>query len=122
MSSETPFIISVPDSQLALLHEKLSLAQYPDEIDPQPGAEWKYGPPLSDIRRLVTRWEDGFDWRKVEAKLNEQLKGLQFTRDIELSEHGYTGTLNVHYVHKKSTAGAIPLLFVHGCECWTVAR
>ncbi|THV02305.1 alpha/beta-hydrolase [Dendrothele bispora CBS 962.96] len=37
----------------------------------------------------------------------------QFTRDIEVRD-GH-GTLNVHYMHKRSEVdGAVPLLFVHG--------
>jgi len=60
----------------------------------------------------VAYWKDGYDWRKHEAQLNDELP--QFTRDIEVE--GF-GLLNVHYVHKKSSvASAVPLLFVHGCK------
>ncbi|KAL0572613.1 hypothetical protein V5O48_009344 [Marasmius crinis-equi] len=106
MASE--FKISVSDDALEILKKKLELTRLPDEID---GAGWDYGAPLSDIRRLVERWKDGYDWRKHEKALNEELP--QFTRDIEVSD-GH-GILNVHYVYKKSKAeNAIPLLFVHG--------
>ncbi|KAF8890004.1 Alpha/Beta hydrolase protein [Gymnopilus junonius] len=105
--AETPFMIAVPDEKLDLLKQKLALTALPDEIE---DAGWDYGAPLADIRRLVSRWSDGYDWRKYEAQLNEELP--QFTRDIEVK--GF-GTLNVHYVHKKSeVVDAIPLLFVHG--------
>ncbi|EMD39697.1 hypothetical protein CERSUDRAFT_92190 [Gelatoporia subvermispora B] len=61
------------------------------------------------MKRLVERWKDGYDWRKAEAEINSF---PQFTRDIEVE--GF-GTLNIHYVHQKSTVkNAIPLLFVHG--------
>jgi len=31
---------------------------------------------------------------------------------------GGFGSLDIHFVHRKSEMkGAIPLLFVHGCEC-----
>ncbi|KAK1225922.1 hypothetical protein PQX77_011120 [Marasmius sp. AFHP31] len=116
MASE--FKISVPDSQISLLKQKLELTRLPDEID---DAGWDYGVPLADIKRLVarlrltrpisrTRWKNGYDWRKHEKQLNDEMP--QFTRDIEVD--GY-GTLNIHYVYKRSEAkGAIPLLFVHG--------
>ncbi|THU85245.1 alpha/beta-hydrolase [Dendrothele bispora CBS 962.96] len=105
---ETPFKISVPDTQLELLRKKLDLVTFPDELE---DSEWRYGAPLADIKRLVSRWQKGYDWRAEEAKLNEELP--QFTRDIEVSD-GH-GTLNVHYIHKRSEVeGAIPLLFVHG--------
>ncbi|KAL0569816.1 hypothetical protein V5O48_012149, partial [Marasmius crinis-equi] len=106
MASE--FEISIPDNALKLLQQKLELTRLPDEIDK---AGWDHGAPLSDIRRLVERWKNGYDWRKHEKALNKELP--QFTRDIEVS--GGHGVLNVHYVHKKSKAeNAIPLLFVHG--------
>ncbi|KAF8869402.1 Alpha/Beta hydrolase protein [Infundibulicybe gibba] len=109
MSSETPFKISVSDEQLATLHKKLELAIFPDELEGMSPAG-EYGSPLTDMRRLVAHWKDGYDWRKHEARLNEQLP--QFTRDIEVE--GF-GSLNIHYIHKKSeVANAIPLLFVHG--------
>ncbi|THU96132.1 alpha/beta-hydrolase [Dendrothele bispora CBS 962.96] len=107
-SVETPFRISVPDSQLDLLQKKLSLATFPDELE---NSGWRYGAPLADVKRLVTRWREGYDWRGEEAKLNEELP--QFTRDIEVS--GGHGKMNIHYVHKRSEVeNAIPLLFVHG--------
>ncbi|KAJ3575872.1 hypothetical protein NP233_g812 [Leucocoprinus birnbaumii] len=105
--SETPFKIAVTDQELELLKKKLELTRFPDEIE---NAGRDYGAPLQDIQRLVAYWKDGYDWRKYEAQLNEELP--QFTRDIEVE--GF-GTLNIHYIHKKSaTASAIPLLFVHG--------
>ncbi|KAI0079393.1 alpha/beta-hydrolase [Panus rudis PR-1116 ss-1] len=104
--SEQPFTLHVPDSALEFLQKKLELTRLPDEID---GAGWDYGVPLSDIKRLVARWKNGYDWRASEKAINEL---PQFTRDIEVEGHG---TLNIHYVHKKSEVeNAIPLLFVHG--------
>ena len=100
--------ISVPDESITLLHKRLELARLPDELD---GAGWDYGVPLADIKRLVSRWKDGYDWRKHEKELNDELP--QFTRDIEID--GF-GVLNIHYVHKISEVeNAIPLLFAHGC-------
>lgn len=109
MSTEKSFKITVPDEKLANLRAKLELATFPDELD---DAGWAYGTPLADVKRLVARWKEGYEWREHERKLNEELP--QFTRDIGVD--GF-GTLNVHYVHKKSeVVDAIPLLFVHGCE------
>ncbi|KAL1950116.1 hypothetical protein VTO73DRAFT_5239 [Trametes versicolor] len=105
-ATEAPFTLAVPDAELALLHKKLELVRLPDELD---GAGWDYGVPLADIRRLVARWQDDFDWRKAEAGINQL---PMFTRDIEVD--GF-GTLNIHYVHQKSEVkNSIPLLFVHG--------
>ncbi|KAJ7660055.1 Alpha/Beta hydrolase protein [Mycena rosella] len=105
--SEAPFNIFIPDDKLALLHKKLELTTFPDELA---DAGWEYGVPLADVRRLVERWTNGYNWREHEAALNAELP--QFTRDITVDGHG---SLNIHYVHKKSAvAEAIPLLFVHG--------
>ncbi|KAH8981170.1 Alpha/Beta hydrolase protein [Lactarius akahatsu] len=104
MGSEQPFKIAVSDDALALLKRKLDDTRLPDEVN---AAEWAYGAPLADIKRLANRWKDGYDWRTHERKLNAL---PMFTRTIEVD--GF-GELNVHYVHQKSTAkGAIPLLFV----------
>ncbi|KAA1474207.1 alpha/beta-hydrolase [Dentipellis sp. KUC8613] len=100
-SNENPFTISIPDDALALLHQKLALTRFPDELD---DADWEYGAPLADVKRL-----DGYDWRKAEAQLNTL---PMFTRGIPVD--GF-GELNMHYVHQKSAVErAIPLLFVHG--------
>ena len=109
MSKVQPFSISVPDEDIARLKAKLETTRFPDELE---GAEWLYGSPLADVKRLVERWKDGYDWRKHEAELNEALP--QFTVDIEVD--GFE-TLNIHFIHQKSTLEtAIPLLFVHGCK------
>ncbi|EEB86604.1 hypothetical protein MPER_16382, partial [Moniliophthora perniciosa FA553] len=59
-------------------------------------AGWNYGVPLGDMRRLVARWKDGFDWRAAETQLNDELP--QFTKNIKVKNHGL---LNIHYVHQK---------------------
>lgn len=108
--AESPFKIAVPDDKLDLLRRKLELATFPDELE---NADWKYGVPLADVKRLTERWKNGYDWRKHEKELNDELP--MFTRDVDVD--GF-GTLNIHYVHQKSTvANAIPLLFCHGCQC-----
>ena len=107
-STEESFKLAVPEADLDLLRQKLKLTRLPNELD---GSGWNYGAPLDDVKRLVAHWQDKFDWRKAEAKINEL---PMFTRDIDVE--GF-GTLNVHYVHQRSEVkNAIPLLFVHGCE------
>jgi hypothetical protein len=104
-----PYEILVPDRELDLLKQRLTLARLPDELD---GAAWEYGAPLADVKRLASRWRDGFDWRAQEAKINEALP--QFTSKVPVD--GF-GTLKIHFVHARSMVeDAIPLLFVHGCK------
>ena len=107
--TEIAFRIDVPQEAIGLLQQKLALSRLPDELEDVGDT---YGTPLSDVERLVGRWRNGYDWKKHEQALNDELP--QFTRYINVE--GY-GTLNVHYVHKKSDVGdATPLLFIHGCK------
>lgn len=109
MSIPQEFKISVPDDDIAFLKRRLELTRFPDELE---GSDWKYGVPLADMQRLVAHWKDGYDWRKHEKELNDELP--QFTVDIGVE--GFE-TLNIHFIHKRSeTANAVPLLFVHGCK------
>ena len=109
MASIEPYTISVPDSKLATLTQKLSTATFPDELD---DAGWDYGAPLADIKRLTEYWRDSYDWRAQEAAINSTLP--QYHTDIHVD--GF-GTLDIHFVYQKSEVeGAIPLLFCHGCR------
>ncbi|KAF7926247.1 uncharacterized protein EAE98_006542 [Botrytis deweyae] len=106
--SPQPFQIAVPQAKIDTLKTKLSLAEFPDELD---NAEWDMGAPLSDVKRLAKAWEQ-WDWRVAEEKLNKKLEGTQFTTGVEVD--GF-GELDVHFVWQKSEVkGAVPLLFVHG--------
>jgi hypothetical protein len=110
MASPQPYKISVPQDKIDNLKQKLSAAEFPDELD---AAEWDLGCPLADIKRLTEAWEK-WDWRQAEERLNRL---PQFTTDVNVS--GF-GNVNVHFVHQRSAVtGAIPLLFVHGCRLST---
>ena len=106
MADIKPYSIDVPQEKLDSVQKKLALTTLPDELD---HSGWEYGAPLRDIKRLLKRWQDGYNWRDHEATLNQF---PQFTTDIE--PEGFE-SLNIHFIHQKSDAkNAIPLLFVHG--------
>lgn len=108
MASIDPFTLSVPDSQLERLSQKLQDTNLPDELDE---AGWDFGAPLADIKRLTKYWQEQYDWRKAEAAINH-LPNYKTPIDID----GY-GTLDIHFIYQQSPIeGAIPLLFCHGCE------
>lgn len=103
-----PFTVSIPDSALDKLFQKLSATIFPDELEE---AGRGYGAPLTDIKRLTQYWRNSYDWRKHEEKINEL---PNYKTPIQVD--GF-GTLDIHFVHQKSEAeGAIPLLFCHGCK------
>ncbi|KAH9922310.1 alpha/beta-hydrolase [Epithele typhae] len=72
------------------------------------GAQWAYGTPLADVKRLAAHWKDGFDWRASETRINAL---PMYTRDIEVD--GF-GTLNVHYLHQRSKVKNRFLAVLHG--------
>lgn len=105
----SPFVIHIEDEKLEILRTKLSSTILPDELDQ---AEWDYGVPLAEIKRLHEYWRTQFDWRTQEAKLNSL---PQYSVEIRLDND--FGTLNIHFVHQRSQLEkAIPLLFIHGCK------
>ncbi len=108
-NTEVPFKVQIADESINLLKQKLALTTFPDELD---DAGQDYGVPLADVKRLVNRWKDGYDWRRHEEHINEL---PQFKRMVDVGNFGQS---EIHYVHKKSRVEtAIPLLFVHGCRC-----
>ncbi|OBW68115.1 MAG: Uncharacterized protein AUREO_018120 [Aureobasidium pullulans] len=101
-----PYQIAVPQSRLEDLRKRLDLATFPDELQ---DAEWAYGSPLADVKRLTSYWRNTFDWRKAEAKLNEL---PNFKANVTIDGFGET---ELHFLHQPSPAqDAVPLLFVHG--------
>ncbi|KAF5309358.1 hypothetical protein D9611_014019 [Ephemerocybe angulata] len=72
MTSETPFVIAIPDRELETLKARLGLVRFPDELD---DAGLEYGAPLADVKRLAVHRKDSYlpKWREHEAKLNQEL-------------------------------------------------
>lgn len=96
-----PFTIEIPQADLDDLQARLERTRWPDEL---PGVGWDYGVPLDVIKKLVAYWRSGYDWRKVEAGLNEY---PQFTTDIDGQ--------NIHFLHVRSPEPeALPLIVTHG--------
>ncbi|KAI6468789.1 hypothetical protein MCOR14_009878, partial [Pyricularia oryzae] len=108
MTSEVrPFKIAVPEGELTKLKCKLNAASFPP--DTAFSDDWERGSPQADVKRLVARWKEGFDWRAAEAELN---KIPQFTTSVDVD--GF-GSIEMHFVHQRSQdENAIPLLFCHG--------
>src|ERR1700733_809635 len=56
----TPFLIDVPDADLADLRRRLRQTRWPEA---EPVADWSQGVPLAYLRDLCGYWADGYDWR-----------------------------------------------------------
>ena len=63
-----PFLLDVPEAQLADLRRRLRATRWPE---PEPVPDWSQGVPLAYLRDLCEYWAQGYDWRPAEARLNE---------------------------------------------------
>jgi pimeloyl-ACP methyl ester carboxylesterase len=90
----------------SLFRQDIAAPVFPDELG---AAEWDFGAPLGDIKRMAKRWAESFVWRHAE----EQLNAFPHFK-VPISVDGFE-TLDVHFIHQRSPApDAIPLIFVHG--------
>jgi pimeloyl-ACP methyl ester carboxylesterase len=96
-----PFTINIPQTDLADLHDRLARTRWPSEL---PGVGWERGVALGYLKELVDYWQNGYNWRKHEARLNQY---PQFTTAID----GQT----IHFLHVHSPEpDALPLILTHG--------
>jgi len=66
-TSIRPFKVHVPDEALADLRRRIKATRWPDKETVDDRSQ---GAPLADLQALVKYWGSGYDWRKVEAKMN----------------------------------------------------
>ena len=96
-----PFTIEIADEVLEDLNDRLARTRLPDQI---PGTGWEYGTNRAYMEELLAYWQDDFDWRAQERRLNE-------------FDHFKTviDGVDVHFIHQRSPEeDAIPLLLTHG--------
>src|SRR6266540_234942 len=97
----TPFRPSVGDDQLDDLRRRLAHARWPE---PAPVTDWSQGVPVDWLRDLCAYWQDGYDWRRCEKRLQDL---PQFTTELD--------GLGVHFIHVQSPSpSALPLVMTHG--------
>jgi pimeloyl-ACP methyl ester carboxylesterase len=96
-----PFNVRVPESALADLRQRIAATRWPDrETVPDPSQ----GIQLEKLQALVRYWGTGYDWRKVEAKLNAL---PQFMTTID--------GVDIHFIHVRSRhPNALPVIVTHG--------
>jgi epoxide hydrolase len=96
-----PFQVHVPDRVLMDLRRPLAETKWPDQL---PGTTWEYGVDSKKVRELTDYWENNYDWRAQEAKIN---RFDQFTTEIDGQQ--------IYFIHQRSPrSDAIPLLLIHG--------
>jgi len=96
----TPYRIHIPEERLAVIADKVAAFDWGQMPD---AGGWTAGVGLADLRRLVDYWRTAFDWRAVEARLNQL---PHFTTVID----GET----LHFIHVTGDGSKPPLLLLHG--------
>ena len=97
----TNFDISVENSTLDQLRDRLINTRYPDEIT---DSGWNYGTDLSYLKELVQYWHSDFNWSKQQALINSFSHFRTTVDDI-----------NIHFIHEKGKGpDPFPLIITHG--------
>ena len=95
------FTLRIEEAKLDDLRERLARTRWPDA---PPDAGWSYGTDAGFMKRLVSYWQAGFDWRAQEDRLNQF---PQYSVTI--------GDVDLHYLHVPAKGGkGRPLLLSHG--------
>ena len=95
------FTIAISEKAIDDLKLRLSQTRWPDQIQ---NSGWDYGTDISYLKELCAYWEDEFDWRKQEERLN---KLDHFLAEIDGQ--------NIHFIHIKGKGKkSSPLLLIHG--------
>ncbi|MCK2237613.1 MULTISPECIES: epoxide hydrolase family protein [unclassified Crossiella] len=96
-----PFQVHIPQRQLVDLRRRLQDTRWPAK---ETVADDSQGVRTATLRRLVEYWRSGYDWRKVEARLNAL---PQYLTEID--------GLDIHFLHIRSRhPDALPLIITHG--------
>ena len=96
-----PFQLHVPDIAIDDLRTRLRLTRFPDQT---PGEPWAYGTDLAYLSQLIDYWQNNFDWRAQEARLNA-------FPQFKVPLHG----IDVHFLQVEGQGPKpYPLLLSHG--------
>lgn len=96
-----PFTYQASESDLDDLRRRILATKFPEK---ETVSDFSQGVPLTTIKQLADYWANGYDWRKIEAKINSY---PNFITTID--------GLDIHFIHVRSNhKGARPILISHG--------
>ena len=96
-----PFHVNVPEEALVDLRRRVKSTRLPDK---EQVTDQSQGVQLATIQQLAHYWQTGYDWRKMEARLNAL---PQFITEID--------GLDIHFIHVRSKhKNALPMVVTHG--------
>lgn len=101
----TPFEISIPETALEDLRQRLRNTRWP--IDPG-NDDWRYGANRAYLEELVAYWIEGYDWRIHEAAMN---RFSHYRTEID--------GVPIHFIKEPGRGpDPIPIILSHGWP-WT---
>ena len=96
-----PFQVNFSDAELADLRRRINATRWPEK---ETVTDSTQGVQLATIQKLASYWETGYDWRKIEMRLNSY---PQFITEID--------GLDIHFIHVRSKhENALPIIVTHG--------
>ena len=100
-SSIRSFHVDVPAEALTELRHQLAATRWPSR---ELVADRSQGVQLATVQELARYWEQDYDWRRCEARLNAL---PQFKTEID--------GVDIHFIHVRSPhPDALPLVITHG--------
>ena len=95
------FQIQIPEETLSDLNRRLKNTRWPDELQ---NSGWDYGTNLLYLKTLVAYWQNKYDWREHETRLN---KHSQFRATVN--------GVGVHFIHERGKGpNPLPIILTHG--------
>ena len=96
-----PFKVRVSEKELINLKQRIMATRWPEKETVQDATQ---GVQSKTIRQLADYWTSKYDWRKIEARLNEV---PQFVTTID--------GVDIHFIHVRSKEhNALPIILAHG--------
>jgi pimeloyl-ACP methyl ester carboxylesterase len=100
-ASIRPFHFRASDEALADLKRRIAATRWPERETVKDATQ---GVQLATMEKLARRWATGYDWRKIEARLDAL---PQFVTNID--------GLDIHFIHVRSKQpNALPVIITHG--------
>ena len=96
-----PFQYRASDSDLADLKRRIETTRWPDR---ETVGDDSQGVQLATMQKLADYWANNYDWRKIEAQLNELPNFITSIDDLD-----------IHFIHLRSKHdNALPVIITHG--------
>jgi pimeloyl-ACP methyl ester carboxylesterase len=100
-ASIRPFKVHVPQAAIDDLRQRVVATRWPDKETVDDASQ---GVQLARLQELVHYWGTGYDWRKIERRLNAL---PQYVTTID--------GVDIHFIHVRSRdPHALPVLITHG--------